>query len=130
METSIESSAPAQEGPKRLLVLIIEDLAPILEVEMKVLEMAGFQVQGFGSGEEALAAPTELLLEARIAFVDAVFGGLDAVKALRKINPQIKTVIVTGGTFEPHPQIDRIMLLPYSREDLIGVVHELLADKP
>ena len=69
----------------------IEDERTLLDVEMRVLEHFGCRVRGFGSGQEALAAGPEVLCEARIALVDAVFGGLETVLALRRINPQIST---------------------------------------
>ena len=110
------------------LILIIEDEVMILEMETLILERAGCRVCGFGSGEEALAAPTDVLREVRVALVDAVFGGVDAVEALRRINPEIRTAIVTGMGFEPHPAVDRVIHLPFLAEDLVGHVRELLAN--
>jgi len=109
------------------LILIIEDEEMILELERMVLTRSGYRVCGFGSGEAALAAPPELLREARVALVDAVFGGVEAVEALRRINPKLRTAIVTGMNFEPHPAVDRIIYLPFPLDELLQHVRELLS---
>ena len=126
-DSPMNQQTPAQLNPEPPLILLIEDERPLLDLEAHVLEHFGYRVRGFGSGQEALAAGPEVLGEARLALVDAVFGGLETVLALRRINPQIKTVIVTGAEFEPHPEIDRIMPLPFQMEGLLHLVRELLA---
>ncbi len=124
MKGPTANETSSTQGP---LVLIIEDHFTLLELEKCIFERAGYRVCGFGSGEEALAAPSELLREARIALVDAVFGGLETIQALRKINPRIKTAIVTGRGFDPHPDIDMIVFLPFRHEELLHWVRELLS---
>ena len=127
MNEFISSADGMDHRSPLILILIIEDEMMILEMETFILERAGYRVCGFGSGEAALAAPTEQLREARLALVDAVFGGLEAVQALRKTNPQLKTAIVTGGSFESHPDVDMIIELPFRIEDLLRRVRELLS---
>ena len=108
------------------LILMIEDEEAILRLATFVLARAGYRVCGFGSGEAALAAPPELLREARAALVDAVFGGVETVEALRQINPEIKTAIVTAMGFEPHPAVDRVTHLPFLAQNLVEQLRELL----
>jgi DNA-binding NtrC family response regulator len=108
------------------LTLIIEDEESLLVMEEVVLEQAGYRVCGFPSAEEALASPPEIIREADLALVDATFGGLPAVQALRRINPRIRTAIPTGLNFDPHPDVDRILAMPFSIEDLLREVRDLL----
>lgn len=101
-QTHLSATPGENQG---FLILLIEDDLGILMAEKIILERAGYRVCGFESSDKALAAPPEHLREVRLALVDAFFGGLEAVQALRKINPQMKTAILTGKGFDPHPEI-------------------------
>jgi two-component system cell cycle sensor histidine kinase/response regulator CckA len=85
-------------------VLVVDDEAPIRQLERRVLEEAGYTVTEAGSGLEAI----ELLshgaaLELLIADLDMPgLGGDEMVSRIRSLRPDLKVLFVTG-------HIDRLM---------------------
>src|SRR6202521_2273540 len=85
-------------------VLVVDDEAPIRQLERRVLEEAGYTVTESGSGLEAIellshGAPLELL----IADLDMPgLGGDEMVARIRGLRPDLKVLYVTG-------HIDRLM---------------------
>jgi two-component system, cell cycle sensor histidine kinase and response regulator CckA len=79
-------------------VLVVDDEAPIREIERRVLEGDGYSVTEAGSGLEAIellsqGAPLELL----IADLDMPGLGGDAmVSRIRSLRPDLKVLYVTG----------------------------------
>ena len=85
-------------------VLVVDDEAPIRQIERRVLENDGYSVTEAGSGLEAIellshGAPLELL----IADLDMPgLGGDEMVARIRGLRPDLKVLYVTG-------HIDRLM---------------------
>ncbi len=85
-------------------VLVVDDEAPIRQLERRVLEDAGYTVTEAGSGLEAIellshGVPLELL----IADLDMPgLGGDEMVSRIRSLRPDLKVLFVTG-------HIDRLM---------------------
>ena len=95
------SPVPSQVPPT---VLVVDDEAPIRQIERRVLESDGYSVTEAGSGLEAIellshGTPLELL----IADLDMPgLGGDEMVARIRSLRPDLKVLYVTG-------HIDRLM---------------------
>ncbi|MGB5218492.1 MAG: sigma-54 dependent transcriptional regulator, partial [Smithella sp.] len=83
-------------------ILIVDDEQSICQSLKAILIDEGYQVLVAGSGEEALKIleeemPQLMLLDVWLPGMD----GLDTLKAIKKINPQILVIIMSGhGTIE------------------------------
>jgi two-component system, NtrC family, nitrogen regulation response regulator NtrX len=83
-------------------ILVVDDEASICQSLKAILSDEGYQVLVAGSGEEAVKIiaeemPQLVLLDIWLPGMD----GLDTLKAIKKINPQVLVIIMSGhGTIE------------------------------
>ncbi len=82
---------------QRPVLVIIDDEAPVLDVVGRFGRRAGFDVEAFASGRDAL----EFLRTHRadLALVDMRMpdlGGVDVLRMIQEIDPQCQTLLMTG----------------------------------
>ncbi|MBN1470388.1 MAG: sigma-54-dependent Fis family transcriptional regulator, partial [Syntrophaceae bacterium] len=86
----------------RETILVIDDEESICQSLKAILSDEGYQVLVAGSGEEALRIfeeemPQLVLLDIWLPGMD----GLETLKAIKKVNPQVLVIIMSGhGTIE------------------------------
>jgi len=78
-------------------ILIVDDEAQMRDLLVKVLDKNGYQVSAAGDGEQALALlekePVDLVVtDVRLPGI----GGLEALKAIKELNPEIVVIIMTA----------------------------------
>ncbi len=123
-------------------ILILEDDALFRGFLMEALVEAGHEVRGAGDGEKGLrlfqAQPADLVL------TDIIMPGkegLATVRELRKANPTLGIIAMSGGVAKNSPLYldmamsmgaDRTLPKPFRLEVLIKTVEDVLAlgDKP
>jgi CheY-like chemotaxis protein len=89
------------------IVMVVDDEPSMVELERRILELAGYQVLQASSGPDALARLAEgIPLDLLIA--DLHMPGLDGMAMVRRVRatrPQLKVLFVTG-------HVDRLMEAP------------------
>ena len=117
-------------------ILIVDDEAAILAIMRSTLENYGYQVLTAGSGLEAIARFTSnsdavhlIITDLAMPFMD----GCAAIQALRKIRPDVKIIVASGSEKEVEDlrkeiQINGFILKPFTNENLLNTVHQVLAD--
>ena len=96
---------PVQPSPRApLTVLVVDDEAPIREIERRILESDGYQVIEASDGLAAIALLAQgAVLDLLIADLDMPeIGGDEMVRRIRATRPDLKVLYVTG-------HIDRLM---------------------
>ena len=91
-----------------LRVLIVDDEAELVEALVERLEIRGFQARGAISGSEAVNVAQEH--EFDVAGVDLKMPGMDGlqvIRQLRKIQPDLKCVLLTGHGAAENPEQGR-----------------------
>jgi DNA-binding NtrC family response regulator len=78
-------------------ILIVDDEEQMRDLLVKVLDKNGYQVSAAGDGEQALALlekePVDLVVtDVRMPGI----GGLEALKAIKELNPEIVVIIMTA----------------------------------
>ncbi len=89
-------------------ILIVDDDDDIRHTLARALELQGYQVQGAGSGEEAVMIAREKACQ--IAFIDVKLpkiDGLETFLRLKEINPAISTIMMTGFRNEVKDALDK-----------------------
>jgi CheY-like chemotaxis protein len=115
-------------------VLIADDEEKILDVMCDILETAGFEVTGVPDGEAAIAALQKDHYD--VALIDVMMPKLNGYQVAAQVhslpNPP-RIVIVTARNFEgdkrviEHAGVDAFLPKPFSNQDLIKVVKDLIA---
>jgi DNA-binding response OmpR family regulator len=126
---------PAAGSPRR--VLVIDDDGVTRLVLGAALRDAGYDVEDVGDGDEGLAAfrrrPADLVI------TDLVMpqqGGLETVRELRKADPTVRILVISGvtGASAEHLRTavrlgaDRVLPKPVNIGELLTMVAGLLAE--
>jgi two-component system cell cycle sensor histidine kinase/response regulator CckA len=133
---SVDGGQPAVPVGHGELILVVDDELPILEVARKTLEENGYKVLIASDGAEGLAQYAEHRKEVDAVLIDMVMPYLDGaatIRALRKLNPDVKIIASSGlaandKLFEDADVGVRTFLSkPYSAEKLLRALSEILA---
>lgn len=140
----VAASQPTIDHPEALrgdreLILVVDDEASIREVTEASLETYNYRVLSAADGIEAIALYAQQRDDIALVIVDMMMPAMDGattIRVLQKINPQVKLVGLSGlpqSTYEsatPTPlQVHSFLSKPYTIEELVKVVHEVLQVK-
>ncbi len=89
-------------------ILIVEDDKTLLDVESKLLSLAGYSVTTAQTAEDALEmlkqkSPDILLTDLTLPGMS----GIDLIKELKKINPGVKAILSSG--FEQDERVQQVL---------------------
>ena len=113
-------------------ILIIDDEESLRSTLQMVLHEAGYTVLTAGNGEDALHAVSKVKLD--LVLTDVLMpkrDGIEVVSALRKTNPTLPVVVMTGGGHLPasyYLKLARdlgakgILQKPFSHEQLLATI--------
>lgn len=124
-------------------VLLMDDNAAIREVVGNILASAGYRVLPATNGHEAIALYSEYLAQGKA--VDCLIldlsiprgmGGKNTMEAILRLNPRAKGIVSSGHTADPvvtdyqKHGFAAAINKPFKMEELLAVVHRVLAAKP
>ena len=118
-------------------VLIVDDEETNRRAYAEMLELNNIKVLQAKDGQDALEIYQDKTATTDLVVLDIVMprmNGLDALKAMREINPQCCCLVVTGYIdAEPLQEIINlgiggILRKPFGMSELLGWVNKLLAD--
>jgi PAS domain S-box-containing protein len=106
-EPGLPRLAPVKQGPGDVLpkgcgelILIVDDEEAVRSVTKRILESNGYRTVIATQGTEAVACYVEKGYEISVVLTDLHMpdmGGVEAIAALRQINPCVKIIVVTGA---------------------------------
>ena len=115
-------------------VLVVDDERIVCRAMQKMLELRGYEVCVAKSGEDAVEKAVNEKIG--LAFIDFILPGIDGVevcKELKKINPNIKTVIMSGhisilkekkADFDNLQGCIEIMEKPFGGDDVLKIADD------
>jgi PAS domain S-box-containing protein len=116
-------------------ILIVEDEILLLEITQSILESNGYKILTAGDGEQAIEVYTRHQEEIALVITDMgmpKLSGVEEIKILRQINPNVKVILATGF-LEPGAKdallaagAKAIMQKPYVARELLGMIREIL----
>lgn len=133
--TPADSEMPAGNGE---LVLIVDDEESIRMAAKATLERFGYRVITANDGTDALAVYTENKADVEIVLTDLAMPYMDGtslVRALRKIDPQLKVAAMSGLLSEGQTVelkelgVATLLSKPYTAKALLTLMHGLLTPK-
>ncbi len=119
------------------LILVVEDEESIRDVTFSTLEENGYKVLNANDGAEAVALYAENMDKIKVILMDMmmpVMDGQASIRAIRKINPQVKIIVVSGLAEKDRLKnvteyTNAFLPKPYTAERLLKTVHEVLNAK-
>jgi PAS domain S-box-containing protein len=138
-------TAPAEGTVRQLpcgrgeLVLVVDDEASIRAMTKATLEAYGYQVLTACDGTEAVALYAKHGREIRIVLIDVqmpVMDGLATAKAIQKIDPLARIIVMSGdgAGCQPADQADcrvgAFLPKPYTAESLLTTLRNVLNQDP
>ena len=121
--------ANKQAQPDKLQILVIDDEPLVRSLLKQILENAGHDVTEAGDGQEGVRCFRENNFD--LVITDhgmPVMNGLDAAFRIKKLNPEIPVLLITGwqtetdATFQKPSGIDEFITKPFDLEKLIELV--------
>ncbi len=136
----------AQKAEKQLLelpvgngelILVAEDEGSIREVTVSTLETYGYRVITAEDGAKAVAAYAQNKGKIKVVLMDLmmpVMDGQTSIQGIRKINPEIKIIAVSGLAEKNRianiaDLTDAFLSKPYTAEKLLKTIHEVIGAK-
>ncbi len=120
------------------LILLVDDETSILDITKETLETYGFTVMLARDGAEAVGIYARNKAEIALVITDMmmpVMDGISTIRALRKINPEIK-IIASSGFLEDanitqfvDSSMEAFLHKPYTAEQLLTLIHRQLHEK-
>jgi two-component system cell cycle sensor histidine kinase/response regulator CckA len=125
---------PAGSGE---LILIVEDEGLIREITCTALEAHSYKVLIAENGEQAVVLYAQNKDKIKVILMDLmmpVMDGEESIQAIRKINPEIKIIAVSGLAEEDKLKkvsdyTNAFLPKPYTAERLLRTIHEVLSTK-
>ncbi len=119
------------------LILVAEDEGSIREVTVSTLETYGYKVITAEDGAEAVAAYAQNKDEIKVVLMDMIMPVMDgqaSIRAIRKINPEIKIIAVSGLAGNDRlaniaDYTNAFLSKPHTAEKLLRTIHEVLSTK-
>jgi CheY-like chemotaxis protein len=122
------------------LILVIDDEAAIRDISSATLKKYGYRVITANDGADGLALYVQNKLEIKTVIVDMampIMNGRATIQALRKINPDIKIIAISGGQHEEnHVEAARrvnantFLFKPFTTETLLKTLKKVLLSNP
>jgi two-component system cell cycle sensor histidine kinase/response regulator CckA len=133
----------AEEQPLELLVgqgepvLVAEDEDSVREVTVSTLEKYGYYVLSANDGADAVALYAQNKNKVEVILMDMMMPVMDghaSIKAIRKINPEVKIIAVSGLAEKEKLKnvadyTNAFLPKPYTAERLLKTIHEVLYGK-
>ena len=121
-------------------ILLIEDDEPLRDTLRKTFVRAGYEVDDAPNGTAALQAYRRQRSDVVITdIVMPVKEGLETISELRRLAPDAKIIAISGGAIGSaddylvmarHLGASRILAKPFSGDEILAMVADVLAQEP
>ncbi|MFZ3166859.1 MAG: PAS domain S-box protein [Candidatus Methanoperedens sp.] len=119
------------------LILVAEDEGSIREITSSTLKAYGYRVLTANDGAEAVALHAQNKDEIKLVLIDLMMPVMDGeagIRAIRKINSEVKIIAVSGLTEKDRlakvaDYTNAFLPKPYTAERLLKTIHEVLSAK-
>jgi PAS domain S-box-containing protein len=136
-ETTVETGDAPDAAPQGAgeLILIVDDETSIGEITKTILETHGYQAMTASSGAQGVGLYTKQRKTIRAVLIDMimpVMDGLATIAALRKLDPHVPIIAMSGLTAEAKADaaaelgVKIFLPKPYKKETLLASLHDVL----
>ncbi|MDJ1423082.1 MAG: ATP-binding protein [Candidatus Methanoperedens sp.] len=120
------------------LILVVDDEPSVRDITSLILETKGYKVITADDGAEAITLYLQYRNEIKAVIMDMmmpVMEGPQSIRALNKINPEIRIIAASGLTEKdklakvPDNHVKAFLSKPYTAEVLLKTIYEVLSAK-
>ena len=135
-QTANTAPTDRQLSGQGVKILVVDDDVILREMTRTILESKGHGVVVAGNGAEAIAHLIEKKTLIQIAVVDMrmpTLDGLATIRALRKFNPDIRSILITGAVLDQkeqssiRDQTDLLLHKPFTAAEMLAAVAKVMA---
>ena len=116
-------------------IFVVDDEPMLLDLAEVILEQAGFKVHLFHNPKKALSAYVAAKPAPDVVITDyamAGMSGMDLIRECKRLNPQQKTILLSGTVDESvyansSIKPDYLLAKPYHIHKLVEMIHSLIA---
>ena len=117
------------------LVLVVDDEAAIREITKTSLECFGYNVILASDGMEAIAKYIQHQQQIKLVLLDMMMpnmDGLTTIQKLENIDPNVTVILMSGlashemSTSIPSPSVKKLLSKPYTSNELLNAIHEVI----
>jgi len=137
MDETVRAGLPELDLPlgHGELVLVVDDEEAIRQITASTLETFGYRALTAGDGTEAIALYAQHKNEIAVVLTDMLMpfmDGLATIRALQKMNPEVKIIAASGLTAGHTPGqaslegVKMFLTKPYTAEKLLKAIADLL----
>jgi CheY-like chemotaxis protein len=137
-EGQSKAPRPVDTTKSKPTILVIDDDPGFLDAMRMVLRSEGYSVLAASTGPKGLDMVRYVGDDIRAVLLDfnmPRFNGAETLQFLRKLNPDLKVLAVSGVRLDQLPsefreQADRFLPKPFSDSDLLKTLEEVLPRDP
>jgi len=141
-DVEVQPEAPARTAGSKQRVLIMDDEASVRTLAANMLETLGYDAEVVASGsaaverfERALASGQPFDVVLLDLSVPGDLGGTEAVDRLGALDPQVKTILMSG--FSQHPAVTEfqtygfkaVITKPFTLQELSATMHSVITPR-
>jgi DNA-binding NtrC family response regulator len=133
---SPSSSDPHSPATVPRTLLLVDDEKVLREIIAKVLRREGYLVLEAATSDAAILAASQSDRQPALLISDITLpgaaGGMQLFAELRKLNPELKAVFISGRSLEeiiqdtPLPKGTAFMEKPFEHDDFVRTIREIL----
>jgi CheY-like chemotaxis protein len=129
-------SRPDDDSEPKGTILVIDDDPTFLEAIRLILREAGYNVLTSSTGPKGLDMVRYAPKDVRLVLLDynmPRFNGAETLEFLRKLNPALKVVAISGFRVAELPEsfhrgVEKFLSKPFKNDELLKTVEEVLAE--
>jgi CheY-like chemotaxis protein len=133
-ERQPRGAGPSDDNEGKGTILVIDDDPNFLEAIKLLLREAGYNVLTSATGPKGLDMVRYAPKDVRLVLLDynmPRFNGAETLEFLRKLNPTLKVVAVSGFRVTDLPEnfhrgVERFVSKPFNNDELLKTVEEVL----
>lgn len=126
-----DNSAPPVHSGNGEMIIVIDDEEAIREITASTLQSYGYRVLTAGDGSEGVALYAQNPDTAVVVtdMLMPIMDGPTTIRALRRVNPHVRIIGMSGFTPRPQsaPAPNVLLQKPFRAAELLSAVHRLLS---
>lgn len=118
-------------------ILVVDDEEQIREITKRMLETHGYRALTARDGKGAIELYLQHMEKIKAVLMDTmmpVMDGKAGIRELRKFNPEVKVIGLSGLTEKDKPEkndafVQAFLMKPYTAERLLNTLHDVISKK-